>query len=465
MELDALDRQRFVPHAHDLAVIERSRRDDEALRQRFALHHERMVAHALERVRHALEHTLAVMLDGRSLAVHDAFGLSNDATGHVRGCLVPQTDAEYGDGSAIEHELPIECGAQDIEAHARSLRCAGSGREHDSPWPQSQDLVEGDAVVTAHDRLRPALSQVLHEVVREAVVIVYDEQHTSNYVRLATVIMDVMTLRFLVALGLGAAAWFAPQDLSTPERAARKLAAAITANNFVEAAQCVRGANPKADYSAFIRASQRAPYGVRVLSTKARIRGSRAMLTVKVEFYAKKTHDRQTTTETVHLQRTRGAWQFVPSFDFGELGLFGRMIANIAKPNRTDEIQLAANRAAESCRRLKELAEATLRFAASHNDTIATTAAKWRHDIGVLLKDQATFTAPGVKPGTQSFQLNDAVAGLKITGKTPLDTVMLYEGKHRRLDFRYEGRGVVAFMDGTARVVTKSEAANLRWKP
>jgi hypothetical protein len=277
--------------------------------------------------------------------------------------------------------------------------------------------------------------------------------------------MDVMTWRILFGLGLCTAAWSSPQDLSTPERAARKLAAAITANNFVEAAQCVRGANPKADYSAFIRASQRAPYGVRIVSAKTKIQGSKATLTVKVEFYAKKAHDRQMTTETVHLQRTRGVWQFVPSFDFGELGLFGRMIANIAKPNRTDEIQSAARRAADSCRRLKELAEATLRFAASHNDTIATTAARWRRDIATLVKDQTTFTAPGVKPGTQSFQLNEAVAGLKITGKTPLDMVMLYEGKNRRLDFRYEGRGVVAFMDGTARVVTKSEAARLRWEP
>jgi hypothetical protein len=277
--------------------------------------------------------------------------------------------------------------------------------------------------------------------------------------------MDVMTWRILFGLGLCAAAWSAPQDLSTPERAARKLAAAVSANKYSEAAQCIRGADPKADYSAYIRASQRAPYGVRILSAKAKVHGSKAMLTVRVEFHSKKGNDRQATTETVHLERTRRGWQFVPSFDFGELGLFGRMIANIAKPNRTDEIRLAANRAADSCRRLKELAEATLRFAASHNDTIATTAARWRRDIGALIKDQGKFTAPGAKPGTQSFQLNDAVAGLKITGKMPLDMVMLYEGKNRRLDFRYEGRGVVAFMDGTARVVTKSEAASLRWKP
>lgn len=277
--------------------------------------------------------------------------------------------------------------------------------------------------------------------------------------------MGNMILRTLIAVGLCAAAWSAPQDLSTPERTARKLAAAISAANFVEAAECVQGANPKADYSAFIRAAQRAPYGVRVLSAKSKIQGQTATLALKVEFFAKKANDRQVSNETVKLTRTRRGWQFVPSFDFAELGLFGRMIANVAKPNRADEIRLAANRAAESCRRLKKLAEATLRFAAEHGDRLATTAARWRKDIAKFVGDPATFTAPGVKAGTQSFQFNDAVAGLKLTAKTPLNVVLIYEGKDRKLDLRYDGRGVVAFLDGTSRVVAQSELSSLRWKP
>src|SRR5690606_26196030 len=76
MELHAFERQRAVLNAHDLFAravsVLRPRRNLEAIRQRFLLDDERMVARCTERIREPLEHATVVVVDLRDLAVHHA---------------------------------------------------------------------------------------------------------------------------------------------------------------------------------------------------------------------------------------------------------------------------------------------------------------------------------------------------------------------------------------------------------
>jgi prepilin-type processing-associated H-X9-DG protein len=46
---------------------------------------------------------------------------------------------------------------------------------------------------------------------------------------------------------------------------------------------------------------------------------------------------------------------------------------------------------------------------------------------------------------------------------SPAKTVMIYEGKAGKLDYRHNGRAVVGFMDGHCKLINADEAAGLIW--
>jgi hypothetical protein len=68
--------------------------------------------------------------------------------------------------------------------HACVLWPARAGREQHAVWRQSASFVNSDGVVAHNDWLDTQFAKVLHQVVREAVVIV-DNQHASHPVILA----------------------------------------------------------------------------------------------------------------------------------------------------------------------------------------------------------------------------------------------------------------------------------------
>src|SRR5260221_804888 len=69
MELNAVDGMLGVTNAHDFALIGFGR-DLQERREAIALDDEGMVARRQKRVGHAFKEALAVVLDGRGLAVH-----------------------------------------------------------------------------------------------------------------------------------------------------------------------------------------------------------------------------------------------------------------------------------------------------------------------------------------------------------------------------------------------------------
>ena len=68
--------------------------------------------------------------------------------------------------------------------------------------------------------------------------------------------------------------------------------------------------------------------------------------------------------------------------------------------------------------------------------------------------------------GKPAYTFNAKLLGVAATTITrPAQTVMLYEGKNGKLDFRHNGSASVCFTDGHARLVDKTAAAKTRWKP
>ena len=106
MELHALDRERAMAHAHDLAVG--GARDDGQHRgARGGLDHERVIARRLEGPGEAAEDALPFVLDRRRLAVHQAARAHDAPAEGVADRLVAEADAEERDARAAEGVMKL----------------------------------------------------------------------------------------------------------------------------------------------------------------------------------------------------------------------------------------------------------------------------------------------------------------------------------------------------------------------
>src|SRR5262249_38808101 len=94
VELHAVQRKGAVPHPHDLVLVGPGRDDEVGIAERVALDDEAVVAGRLERVGKAGKDALVIVMDQRSLAVHDAVVTHDLAAERVADALMAQADAE-----------------------------------------------------------------------------------------------------------------------------------------------------------------------------------------------------------------------------------------------------------------------------------------------------------------------------------------------------------------------------------
>ena len=125
---------------------------------------QRVVTRCLERIRQTGEHAFAVVADPARLAMHDRWRAHDPSAEHLADALMAEAHAEDRSRRA---ELLDDC-----VGDAGFVGVARSGRDQDAVGVARRQLVDGDLVVTEHDRLRAQLTEVLHEVVNEAVVVV-----------------------------------------------------------------------------------------------------------------------------------------------------------------------------------------------------------------------------------------------------------------------------------------------------
>ena len=166
MKLHTLNIKLAMTHSHDHPVNCASG-DVKALCGRTFVEHERVIAGCLDRVRETTKHADVAMTDHRGLAVHDLRRSDHLATEGLAHALHAEAHAE-------DRRVGREAG-QDVHAHARVVRVAGTGRDEHAIGVERPDVVEVDLVVTSHDRTRAELTEVLNEDVDERVVVVDDE--------------------------------------------------------------------------------------------------------------------------------------------------------------------------------------------------------------------------------------------------------------------------------------------------
>ena len=168
MKLDPLHGQAPVANPHDFAIVGPGC-NFELLRQGFALDDERVVACSFERLRDTAENALARVVNGRYFAMHQLPGVHDPAAEGLPDALVAETYAEDRDltRKALDQR----------HRDAGFVGRARSGRNHDVRRPQRSHFFERYFVVAKHDDLLFQLTEVLHQVVRERIVVVDHEQH------------------------------------------------------------------------------------------------------------------------------------------------------------------------------------------------------------------------------------------------------------------------------------------------
>jgi len=97
--------------------------------------------------------------------------------------------------------------------------------------------------------------------------------------------------------------------------------------------------------------------------------------------------------------------------------------------------------------------------------------AKWpalKQSLMPYTKSEPIFHCPG-DPNDErviSYSFNENLDGIALGEiADPSKTVLLYEGKDGKLDFRHDGRATIGFADGHVKLVGEEAAQNLQWKP
>src|SRR5487761_2192499 len=170
MKLHAVDGILTMAQPHDETVC-RLGGDFQRGGQRRALDDQAVVADRLERLRQPAQHTRARMLDQRSLAMNWLWRADHPPAKHLADTLMPQTDAQQRDTWPQRGDERIR--------DARLSWCAGARRDDNVRWRQRLHLRHAHLVVAPHIHLGAQLSEILVEVVGEAIVVIEQQNHRA----------------------------------------------------------------------------------------------------------------------------------------------------------------------------------------------------------------------------------------------------------------------------------------------
>lgn len=308
-------------------------------------------------------------------------------------------------------------------------------------------------------------------------------------------------------------------DLSSPTESVRSFLAAFAVSDLRRAAACVSGAKYTEQTHELEISLKRNPMVLKLKDYKQDVNGDKAMVTItlsgefvtqigepgvtyKPEELKKRLEQLASHPDTISFQKEGADWLIVPTDPhvFAEDLLARKLDAHGAVASLATFLVVpgpflagrTAARAAQCRSHLRLLTICALEFSLDHNGTFKFPANTLeprllpyleKYYAGIVKRADSPyentkanvhalamleFRCPDVDEGDHSYQFNTNLEGID-TLALPLikasKTVLLYEGEKGKLAFRHGGKANVAFLDGTARLVTKEESAALVWKP
>ena len=164
-------------------------------------------------------------------------------------------------------------------------------------------------------------------------------------------------------------------------------------------------------------------------------------------------------------QREYSVWRLVPNQPQKVLmsnECIGALATYIAYPRQM--LSLLDTQA--SADQIKQLSLGVAQFVQDYNEKFAFTQETYRKEITRYIERSEIWTAPGDAVGTQSYSFNESLLSRKLSDIADAKkTVMIFLNKDGKMDFRYDGKTVVGFVDGHVEILNSEQAKNLRWEP
>lgn len=269
-------------------------------------------------------------------------------------------------------------------------------------------------------------------------------------------ILLVMTALSLVLITL---VTVPSQDRSTPDATVRGFFAEIDGGNLGRAARYVKGGQPDR-FKDGIESIKSGSYAISGLSVT--VNGNRASARYTIVGGA------NDIKESLKLVRQSKIWLIDPPTKEEAKKLVGGSYALLlANPEvggtLFTEAKAAALRA-QCISNMKQHCMATIMFAVDNNDVLALKDSNFRSKVQDYAKSSSLWRCPAAKSEPHPYSFNDKLSGKRFEQiKHPAKTVMFYEGKNGKLNFRHDGKAVVGFVDGRASAIAPAEAKSLLW--
>jgi hypothetical protein len=270
----------------------------------------------------------------------------------------------------------------------------------------------------------------------------------------------------------GLVAWAAPGEepgqtgAASPEEAVRGFADALNAIDLPKAATFVDGAPEPKEFEDLVKALEDARLQLRV--TTVRVTRSRERATARfglVVTRAGQATARENLNVAAELVANEDRWFLVaPPLD-EPADPFNRWAATLrAGPEGVRRARIEAQ-SAQSLANIRQLAAATLRFARENGGRLALNQGNWRERIQEFVEDEAAFKSPGDRAAGPSYTFNPGLANRTLASiRIRQRTVLLFEGRGNRVDYRWDGRAAVAFVDGGVMLISQDDARRILWR-
>jgi len=276
--------------------------------------------------------------------------------------------------------------------------------------------------------------------------------------------MRKLSLSFVVCAC--AAISFSQVKLGSPAQTVESLVSALESGNVRDAARCVKNAKPSASVKRNLETIPAQGLKFSASLQRPSVKGANAIAFLVLTM-TKPGQGSRSINETVKFEKVGSSWLIVaPKSLTSPESVINAVAFMLVNGDKNPIGPDPSNKTSVCMMNIKQLALATMMFNADHDDVFSFKAKDWPNSVMPYIKNKEIFTCPLDKPGTVSYSINTDLLGKHAAVvERPAQTVMIYEGKNRKLLFRHDGKAVVAFADGHARLISKDEAKNLVWKP
>jgi len=262
----------------------------------------------------------------------------------------------------------------------------------------------------------------------------------------------------------------AAQDRSTPEAAVRTFLAAFSSGDLKQAVTCVKGAQISgANLDALEKQVKKDPATFTLTDPKTTVNGMSATVTGQVSIKSARAEKAEEFMTEVTLVQSGETWLIVPDEAKARRetkpDLVNGLAYILAEPKALTIARDSA-RAVSCLSNMKQLCLGAIMFSQDWDEKFKLKAESYKKSIMPYVKNEGIFKCPSDSGAGSSYSFNANLAGISLAKiHAPAETVLLYEGKNGKLDFRHGGKAAVGFADGHAKLLDAAAAKKLRWKP